>query len=87
MNLRGSPPSFLATAAHDQVVDPQRSTVQLAGKLRAAGAPVTLKLYGGVTGHATLIGAFAWPLRWIAPVREDVLAFIETRRSVSEPVP
>lgn len=75
--LRGAPPSFLATATHDRVVNPQRSTVQLAAKLQAAGVPVTLKLYGGATSHATLIGAFAWPLRWIAPVREDVLTFIQ----------
>ena len=29
-------------------------------------------------GHTTLIAAMAWPLRWIAPVHADVLAFIES---------
>lgn len=78
MALRDAPPSFLATAANDRVVSPQRSTIQLAQKLTAAGAPVTLKVYGGLATHTTLIGAFAWPLRWIAPVLEDVVAFIES---------
>ena len=48
----------------------------LAGKLRAAGSPVLLKLYGGLATHTTLIGAFAWPLRWIAPVLDDVVTFV-----------
>ena len=73
-----SPPTFVASAVNDRIVSPQRSTVQLADKLRAAGAPVTLELYGGLTTHTTLIGAFAWPLRWIAPVLDDVTAFVET---------
>ncbi len=71
-----APPTFLATAVRDTVVDPQRSTVQLARKLRDAGAQVTLRLYDRAN-HATLIGAFAWPLRWIAPVADDVVAFID----------
>ena len=57
-------------------MDPQRNTVGLADKLKAAGVPVTLKLYERVN-HVTLAGAFAAPLRWLAPVRDDVAAFIE----------
>ena len=71
-----APPGLLASAVRDRIVSPERSTIQLAAKLRAAGAPVTLELYPGAS-HATLIGAFAWPLRWIAPVLDDVTAFIE----------
>ncbi len=71
----GAPRSFLAAAVDDKLVNPQRNTVQLANKLRVAGVPVTLKLYSHAS-HATLIGAFAWPLRWIAPVLDDVQAFI-----------
>lgn len=71
-----APRSFLAAAVDDKLVNPQRNTVQLAEKLQAAGVPVSLKLYPRAN-HITLIGAFAWPLRWIAPVLDDVLAFIE----------
>ncbi len=70
-----APRSFLAAAKNDTLVNPQRNTVQLAKKLEAAGVPVTLKLYPRAS-HTTLIGAFAWPLRWIAPVLDDVDAFI-----------
>jgi len=70
-----APRSFLAAAADDKLVNPQRNTWQLAEKLQAVGVPVTLKLYPHAS-HSTLIGAFAWPLRWIAPVLEDVQAFI-----------
>jgi hypothetical protein len=37
---------------------------------------VSLRLYERAT-HATLIGAFAPPLRWVAPVLDDVVAFID----------
>ncbi len=74
-------PSFLATAVKDNVVDPERSTGQLARRLRDAGAPVTLRRYQGAT-HTTLIGAFAWPLRWIAPVADDVVGFIDATPAV-----
>jgi acetyl esterase/lipase len=70
-----APRSFLAAAANDTLVNPQRNTQQLADRLKAAGIPVTLKLYSRAS-HTTIIGAFAWPLRWIAPVLEDVQAFI-----------
>ncbi len=70
-----APRTFLAAAVDDLVVNPQRNAVQLSEKLQAAGVPVTLKLYPHAS-HTTLIGAFAWPLRWIAPVLEDVQAFI-----------
>ncbi|MDA8455326.1 alpha/beta hydrolase [Acidovorax sp. GBBC 3334] len=72
-----APRSFLAAPLKDQLVSPERSTRQLAGRLEAAGVPVTLKMYGRVN-HATLIGAFAWPLRWMAPVLDDVVGFIGT---------
>ncbi len=71
-----APRSFLAAGADDKVVNPRRNTQQLAEKLQAAGVPVALKLYPHAS-HTTLIGAFAWPLRMIAPVLKDVQAFIE----------
>jgi acetyl esterase/lipase len=71
----GSPPCLLAAADDDDLVDPGRNTRQLAAKLRAAGIDVEEHHYDGV-GHMTLLGAFAGPLRWQAPVYEDVVRFI-----------
>jgi len=73
---RGAPRSFVAAPVNDKLVSPQRSTLALGAKLAEAGVPVTRKLYERVS-HATLIGAFARPLRWLAPVLDDVVAFIE----------
>lgn len=70
-----APRTFLGAATHDKLVSPERSTLQLASRLQAAGVPVTLKLYDRAS-HTTLAGAFAWPLHWIAPVLDDVTAFI-----------
>jgi acetyl esterase/lipase len=71
-----APRTFLGAATEDPLVSPERSSIQLAGKLQAAGVPVTLRLYDRVN-HATLVGAVAWPLRWLAPVLADVRAFID----------
>ena len=72
---QAAPPSFLGAPLHDSVVNPRRSTQALAAQLQAAGTPVTLRLYDGAS-HASLIGAMAPPLRWVAPVLADVLDFI-----------
>jgi acetyl esterase/lipase len=70
----GEPPTFIGVAASDSVVDPGNSR-RLAARLRARGDDVTEKIYSGPTvGHLTIIGAFA--MRFIAPVRDDVLDFI-----------
>ncbi len=68
-------PAFLGAPINDTLVSPTRSTEALARKLQSAGTPVTLKLYERPS-HATLIGAFGAPLRFIAPVLDDVTAFI-----------
>jgi acetyl esterase/lipase len=70
-----SPRAFLGAATSDELVNPERNTKQMAEKLQAAGVPVTLELYSRAN-HVTLVGAFAWPLRWVAPVLEDVSAFV-----------
>lgn len=74
-----SPRVFLAAAATDSVVNPVRNTQQMADKLRAAGVSVTSKTYAEVN-HVTLAGAIARPLRWLAPVRDDVIAFVRAER-------
>jgi acetyl esterase/lipase len=72
---RASPRAFLAAPSHDSVVSAERSTRAMAARLRSAGVPVELKLYDGIS-HALLAGAFARPLRGLAPVLDDVAAFI-----------
>ena len=70
-----SPPAFLGAAADDDVVNPERNSRQMANKLRVASVPVTLRIYDRAS-HYTLIGAFARPLRGLAPVLHDVAAFV-----------
>lgn len=68
-------PVFLAAAASDSLVDPNRNTAQLAARLREAGSTVVERLYPRAN-HVTLVGAFAGPLRWVAPVLDDVAGFV-----------
>jgi acetyl esterase/lipase len=70
-----APPSFLAAGTSDSLVNPQRNTVALATQLSAAGVRVHLHRYEHVN-HMTLIGAFGVPLRWLAPVLDDVSNFV-----------
>lgn len=70
-----APRTFLGAPESDRVVSFERSTLQMADRLRAAGVDVTLRPYARAS-HISLIGAFAWPLRPIAPVLDDVDAFI-----------
>ncbi len=80
------PPVFVAAGERDTTVDPG-NTDRLAAKLRIAGdQDVEVKHYPRV-GHALLVGAFAGPLRGLAPVLDDVGAFIDAtvRRDALEP--
>jgi acetyl esterase/lipase len=70
-----APRSFLAAGATDDLVDPERNTATLAAQLQAVGVPVSLHRYARAD-HLTLIGAFGLPLRWLAPVLDDVAAFV-----------
>ncbi len=70
------PRTFLAAAPDDDLINPERNTKQMASKLQKTGVPVTLQIYP-YTSHTTLIGAFAFPLRFLAPVLDDVVEFIE----------
>lgn len=70
-----SPPAFIGAARSDNLVNPERNSVGLAARLQAAGRPVTLRLYDRVN-HVTLAAAFSAPLRWLAPVLDDVAAFL-----------
>lgn len=68
-----SPPAFLATGKSDQTVEPG-NTIRLAERIKSVGGNADVKLYNRV-GHGSLIGAFARPLRFLAPVLDDVAGF------------
>ena len=70
------PPAFLGAALNDKLVDPERNTVAMAGKLKGAGVPVTLKLYENID-HVLLAASMAWSLRWMSPVLDDVAGFVK----------
>jgi acetyl esterase/lipase len=70
-----APRTFLGAAKDDNLVNPQRNTVGLHNRLKAAGAPVTLQLYDRVN-HVTLVAALGAPVRWLAPVLDDVVLFV-----------
>lgn len=72
-----APPSLLIASASDTLVNPARNTGGLANKLREAGVPVQA-FYFTKTSHATLVASIAKPLRWLAPVLDQVTAFIRS---------
>lgn len=75
-----APPALLLAAARDSVVDPQRNTLGLASRLERAGVPVHARVFEKLN-HVTALGALAAPLQWLAPVREEVLAFAGSARN------
>jgi acetyl esterase/lipase len=70
-----SRPALLMAARSDTLVNPQRNTLALAETLKRQGTPVEVELFDRVS-HTTLIGAFAPPLRGLAPVLDRVSAFL-----------
>jgi acetyl esterase/lipase len=80
----GAPPAFLATGGDDGVVDPGNAA-RLARRIGEKNGAATVKVYQGV-GHRLLIGAFAAPLRGLAPVLQDTLGFIEGVTRTAGPV-
>jgi acetyl esterase/lipase len=69
------PPMFLAHDLGDKVVYP-RNTERLAAKINAVGGEVQTRYYKGLS-HALMIGVFASPLRFMAPVFRDAVQFID----------
>ena len=70
----GDPPMLLATGADDRTVRP-RNSVALAQRLGSAGVAAELIEYPGL-GHIEIVAALAAPLRFLAPVLDDVDAFL-----------
>ncbi|GAA4032289.1 alpha/beta hydrolase [Actimicrobium antarcticum] len=73
----GAPPALLIASHADKVVNAVRNTTGLSTSLRAAGVPVE-EIYFDNTSHVSLIGAFAWPLRGLAPVLDTVVGFVDS---------
>ena len=57
-------------------VQPGNRRVSLARKLREAGVPVQ-DLYFSRPGHATLVATLSRPMRGLAPVLEQIAAFVK----------
>lgn len=71
----GSPPTLLMVGSADKMVDPQRNTGGLAKALSAAGVDVEVIRYRRLS-HEMLVGALARPLRWRAPVLDNLCTFL-----------
>ncbi|WP_268798141.1 alpha/beta hydrolase [Pseudomonas huanghezhanensis] len=76
-----SPPALLIASTDDTLVNPARNTGGMATRLRDQGVSVR-ELYFSRTNHGTLVGAFARPLRFLAPVLDEVAAFIHAQDQV-----
>ncbi len=74
-----SPPALLLAARGDTTVNPVRNTEALARRLQTAGVPAGLQVYDRVS-HVTLVAALAAPLRGLAPVLDDITAFVRQPR-------
>ncbi|WP_347557149.1 alpha/beta hydrolase [Robbsia sp. KACC 23696] len=68
------PPVFLGVGNADKTVDPG-NTERFAARLEQAGDRVTVRHYPKLN-HALTIGVVGAPLRFLAPVRRDVVSFI-----------
>jgi acetyl esterase/lipase len=74
---RASPPALLLAPTEDRSVNPQRSTVAMARRLKNSGVRVESELFDGVS-HVTLIASMASVFRGRAPVLERVTAFVKS---------
>lgn len=70
-----APPFLLLTGTSDRTVAPRNSR-SLARRLAAAGVAAEIKEYPGI-GHIGLLLALARPLRWRAPVLDDIETFFK----------
>jgi acetyl esterase/lipase len=74
--VRGdAPPMLLVHGLEDDTVRPKNSR-NLAAALRAAGVPVTLKLYPKIS-HSDTVAALTSLLRGRAPTLADIRAFVD----------
>lgn len=71
-----APPVMLLHGGADSVVRLAQSE-RMVSAIRARGGRAAMRVYSGI-GHTALVGAFAPPLRWLAPVLDDVGSFVAT---------
>ncbi len=69
-----APPLLLVTGDADTRVRP-RNSASLAARVRERGGSAETVVYQGL-GHVQTVAAFARPLRWLAPVLDDVDRFL-----------
>ena len=74
---KASPPALLLAPRQDSVVNPQRSTLAMAERLKSSGVRVESELFDGVS-HVTLLASMAQVLRSRAPVLERVSGFVQS---------
>jgi acetyl esterase/lipase len=74
-----APPFLMLTGDSDSTVGPYNSR-NLKAKLDAAGVESRIVLYPGLD-HAGLLTALSRPLRWRAPVLDDLADFIHSRKA------
>ncbi len=75
-----APPMLLLTGTDDHTVNPS-NTRHLAARIRARGGDVRTEFYKGID-HTEIIGAFARPLRFLAPSLRDSVAFMRIPASI-----
>jgi acetyl esterase/lipase len=78
---RDDPPVLLLNGAADDTVR-SRNSVELARRLHAVGVPASVKLYPGI-GHLGVVTSIALPLRWRAPILDDMADFV--RKTTGSP--
>jgi acetyl esterase/lipase len=71
------PPMLLVTGTWDRTVHP-RNTARMASKLRSLGSVVAEHHYPR-TGHVGILLSLLPGLRWLSPLRRDMLDFIHSR--------
>jgi acetyl esterase/lipase len=70
-----APPALLIAPRRDRIVSPG-NTKRLAAQIRTFGGKVEERLYPRI-GHLSILGALTRPLRFLAPVQDDVTAFVK----------
>jgi len=73
---KDAPPSLLIHGLEDTIVQ-LKNAYEMEKALKAAGASVRLIEYPGI-GHIGLITALSRPLRWRAPVLQEMVDFIQS---------
>jgi acetyl esterase/lipase len=76
---REAPPALLLAGEADGTVRP-RNTRALAAAIDAAGGEARALYYPGVA-HREIVGAFSPLLHFLAPVADDVMAFVVAKRA------